>query len=615
MEALLNSQCAAQSVGPANQLFAMLIQTIMAAQCSISPPDMWPKDYGPTAINEGLQEYDFIIVGAGSAGSVVANRLSENPDWKILLLEAGGDPPIESEIPGLFLYTQKSSVDWEYYAEQSERYGKAMPGGSFWPRAKMLGGCSSMNFMLYVRGNERDYRQWAEQGCEGWSWEDVVKYFKKLENNKDFAEGRFHSKSGRVKVSRSNSSDLLANIVIEAMKERGYPKVEDINAEEYLGVVELQTTIDKGLRQSSAKGYLKGLQRQNLNIIKGAHVLKVLFEDKTAIGVRFKLNNRTIIATSRKEIVLSAGAINTPHILMLSGIGQREELNPFNIQTIADLPVGKNLQDHVIVAYFLTLTSSNENKRDLVSEYFNYLHDRSGSFAGIQGTHLSLFINTRYSKSKYPNLQFHYLFFQKGDSFRLSQFLKLMKYDNQINQTIFEANHERDIVVVWITLLNPKSVGKLVLKSANPFEKLKILPNYFDHPDDVQQLIEGLKRQREFLKIKTFEKHDATELKFDIPKCNSFNGNSDEYLRCYIAYFSTTIYHPVGTAKMGPPGDEQAVVDPQLRVKGVKNLRVIDASIMPTIVSGNTNIPTIMIGEKGADLIKLTWKQPAHSDL
>ncbi|EDS29165.1 conserved hypothetical protein [Culex quinquefasciatus] len=374
MEALLNSQCAAQSLGPANQLFAMLIQTIMAAQCSISPPDMWPKDYGPTALAQGLEEYDFIIVGAGSAGSVVANRLSENPDWKILLLEAGGDPPIESEIPGLFLHIQQSASDWNYHAERSPRASKAMPGGSFWPRGKMLGGCSAMNFMLYVRGNSRDYDDWAEQGCEGWSWEEVLPYFKKSENNADFKDSPFHSSKGLLGVERMGDFDSpFVNMIISAAQELGYPKLDD-------------------------------------------------------------------------------------------------------------------------------------------------------------------------------------------------------------------------------------------LKSASPHDKVRIEAGYLTDADDVRQLVDGLRRQRDFLQTKTFKKHEAVPIRFDIPECNSnYRLDSDEYLRCYISYFSTTIYHPVGTAKMGPIGDKQSVVDPQLKVRGVDSLRVIDASIMPNIVSGNTNAPTIMIGEKGADLIKSDW--------
>ncbi|XP_058821956.1 alcohol dehydrogenase [acceptor]-like [Topomyia yanbarensis] len=496
---------------------------------------------------------------------------------------------------------------------------RAMPRGSYWPRGKMLGGCSSMNFMLYVRGNDRDYNGWAENGCDGWSWQEVLPYFKKSENNVDFEEPAFHATFGELAVENIKSSEPLVKVIVDAAIEMGYKKLKDINGAHSIGIVELQGTIVNATRQSAAKSFLLNLERPNLHVIKRAHVSKIVFEGLLAKGVQFKLANKLVNAFTKREIVLSAGAINTPQILMLSGIGPRDHLKQMGIKSIADLPVGQNLQDHVIVAYFLKLEPSGEVNSDIKENYIQYLLNRSGILTGISGTHLNLFTNTNEEQSQYPNLQFHYLFFHKNDDFRILQYLKLMSYEAEINKTIFEASKSHDVVVVWVTLLNPKSVGHLELVNSDSFSKVKIFANFLENPDDTRQLLDGLKLQRKFLQTAPLRKHKATELTFDIPECNRHSSDSDEYLKCYVSYFSTTIYHPVGTARMGPDSDKQAVVDPRLRVRGVKQLRVIDASIMPNIVSGNTNAPSIMIGEKGADLIKSDWQPHGllqqHSEL
>ncbi|XP_065093148.1 glucose dehydrogenase [FAD, quinone]-like [Ochlerotatus camptorhynchus] len=487
-----------------------------------------------------------------------------------------------------------------------------MPRGSYWPRAKMLGGCSAMNFMLYVRGNERDYNSWAESGCEGWSWQEVLEYFRKSERNELFGNSSFHSLDGELKVGKFSRGNPLMETFIDAAVELGYAKLKDINGNKFIGMVELQGTVYKGRRQSAAKVFLSSVVRPNLHLIRNAQVMKVILENFSATGIQFRLqNNKLMEVKAKKEIILSAGAINTPQILMLSGLGPNIHLNMHGIETLVDLPVGKNLQDHVIVAYFIALEPGNEED-DVIKDYLQYLLSQSGLFAGNGGTHITLFLNTETIGSKYPNLQYHYLFFRKGDSYRMPQFLKLMSYEKDIHKTITKVSKKSDIAVVWITLLNPVSVGHIELRSSNPFEKVKIFPNYLNDSNDVRLLVDGLKWQRKFLNTKAMRSLNATELRFKIPECDDNPIDSDEYLKCYVSFFSTTIYHPVGTARMGPTRDQRAVVDPQLRVRGTKGLRVIDASIMPNIISGNTNAPSIMIGEKGADLIKTDW---LHIDL
>jgi len=607
----LTSQCVSQSVGPANQLFGLLIQTILAAQCSISPPEMWPKDYGPTAIEKGLEEYDFIVVGAGSAGSVVASRLSENENWKVLLLEAGGDPPIESEIPLLFLKVQNTTHDWGYFTEKSKDACLGTKNSCYWPRGKLLGGSSAINALIYVRGNRRDYDHWSKLGNPTWDWDNVLEYFKKSEDNQVksyIKDKKHHSVGGPLKVNQFDSPVAMKTIFTLSFYEMGYEDTPDINADKYLGITTAQVVAHDGARCSTAKAFLlPAKDRPNLHIIKNAHVTNLEYnQDGSVKGVKFLINELVEqSATVRKEVVLSAGAINTPQILMTSGIGPKDHLDELKIKVVKDLPVGKHLEDHVMIPYFLSFAKSSpieRSPRDFVQMTYQYLFQRTGELSNIGATDFMGFFST-VKDPKYPDIQLLMTYFYKNEPM-LEDILNLYGYEDDIIESILATSRYSETVMLFVVLLNPKSVGKIELRSADPFDPPKIHHNYLTEEDDVDTLVRGIRILRSISYADVYKTFEGEDVKVKLPICDEFRYDSEAYWKCYIRHMSLTMYHPTGTAKMGPESDDEAVVNSVLRVKGVKGLRVVDASIMPKIVSGNTNAPTIMIAEKAADFIK-----------
>ena len=532
--------------------------------------------------------FDYIIVGAGSSGCVLANRLSADSAVSVLLLEAGGpDTKFELQIPAAYSKLNGTTVDWGFWTEpQTVLNNRRM----YQPRGKTLGGCSSINAMAYVRGNRLDYDDWAGLGNAGWGYDDVLPYFKRSEHNEQFEQfdARYHGTDGLLNVTFAQYRTALADAFLDACQQTGICRNHDYNGAEQDGAGFLQFTIKNGKRHSAATAFLKPvMHRLNLTVITRAYTKQVLLTNDRATGVEFMTGKNTVqTATARREVILSAGSFQSPQLLMLSGIGPADALHRAGIALKKELPgVGQNLQDHLF-----TGVSSLSSQRGVSSNFhlkpFNQLKGLGSWLLNKTGPMTAspleavAFIKTEPEQDR-PNLQFHFAPVHMGDNYQADM------YDLTTWPTT-------DGYIVLPTLLKPKSRGYVTLRSANPIEAPLIQPNYLTHEEDRRVLIRGV---RQALAIKQADAFGPFRERIQTPADSS----SDDTIWQHILQQLETVYHPVGTCKMGT--DEMAVVDADLRVRGIDGLRVIDASVMPTIVSGNTNAPTIMIGERGADLV------------
>jgi choline dehydrogenase len=521
-----------------------------------------------------MDAVDYVIVGAGSAGCVLANRLSEDPDVRVLLLEAGGsDRNLNVKIPAAFAKQFHTKLDWDY-ATEPEPYcdGRSL----YVPRGKALGGSSSMNAMLYVRGRPLDYDLWERDGAEGWGWDRVLPYFLRAEHNERGAS-EFHAVGGPLNVAEQRSPRALCRELIDASAAAGIPRVADYNGPEQDGVSMFQVTQRNGRRWSAADAYLRpALKRPNLQVVKGAQALGLEFAGDRVTGVRYRRRwGGEQIARCQREVLLAAGAIGSPQLLMLSGIGPAAQLAEVGLAPRHDLPgVGQNLQDHPFVTVTWELSDSDtlygaEHPKHLAE----WLLRRSGKLTST-AAEVVAFVRTR------PGLPAADIQYHMGGAY----------YEDHGQET-FEGH----AAVIAPVLVSPRSRGAITLSSGDPSAKPRILTNSLAEPDDVASLVAGVELAREIGRQAPFAAKIVRELKPGLEIQGAAELEADLRRRAEL------IYHPVGTCRMGV--DERAVIDPQLRVRGLEGVRVIDASVFPVIPGGNTNAPTIMVAERAADLI------------
>lgn len=530
----------------------------------------------------------------GSAGCALANRLSENPNWNILLIEAGRNENLLMDVPLFVHYLQDYDVNWHYKTEKSDRYCLGMTNNQCnWPRGKVMGGSSVLNYMVYTRGNKKDYDRWAELGNDGWDYKNVSYYFRKLENNvvTDATPG-FHGKDGPVTVSYVDWKSPVAKAFIAAGLEKGY-KYNDYNGPKQSGFSYLQATISNGTRASSNNAYLYPIHdRKNLHVRKLSRVTKILFDKskKRAIGVRFFKNGNYQNVRAKKEVILSAGAINTPQLLMLSGIGPRKHLENLNIETIKHLAVGYNLMDHTApgaLTFLVNVTTIKMYKVIQLMNLVNYGAFYQGPISSPGGVEGIAFLDTKNQNSTddYPDLEL----LQMGGSVISDPIFKTnFGIKNEIYDDMFLPLEygRKEAFMVFPMVLRPKSRGRIKLRSNKAFDNPMIIPNYFSDPHDIDISIKGIRKIIDLMDTDAFRKCNGKLMDTPLPGCKHLKFNSDAYWECYTRHFTFTIYHHCGTAKMGPPSDPKAVVDPRLRVYGIEGLRVADASIMPEIITG-----------------------------
>jgi len=524
------------------------------------------------------REHDYIIVGAGSAGCVLASRLTEDPQVSVLLLEAGGRDrhPLIHMPAGLARLVNNPKINWGYYTEpEPQLLGRRL----YWPRGRVLGGSSSINAMCYVRGDAADYDEWAALGATGWNFDAVLPYFKKAEHRPN-GDPRFHGTGGPLHVEDLRHRNALSEYFLQAARERNHLLTDDFNGASQAGFGPYQATLKEARRCSTAVAYLRpAMMRPNLTVLTGASAERIDLEDDRAVGVEFARHSRLHRSRARREVLLCGGAINSPQLLMCSGIGPANELESVGIAVAVSHPeVGRNLQDHLDYCTLYKSTRSISYDMNLLEEGIaglRYVLTRSGPGAS-NVAEVGGFFRSQLATDSRADIQFHFVPAQLDDHGR-----------NRL------PGHGYTLHACF---LRPASRGHIGLRSSMMRDTPRIHANYLSAEGDLKRLSEGVKLSRDLLVARAFDDVRGEEI---FPGASA---RSDTGLVQAIREKAESIYHPVGTCRMG--SDARSVVDPTLRVRGVRSLRVVDASVMPRLIGGNTNAPTIMIAERAADLIK-----------
>ncbi|XP_060517251.1 glucose dehydrogenase [FAD, quinone]-like [Cylas formicarius] len=586
------------------ELIGMVQENLEAAQEYVLPTDNRDLVNVSDATLYDYGEFNYIVVGAGSAGAVLANRLSEVPNNHVLLLEAGGEQTEFTDILGLSPNLYFSDMNWGYNTTRQENACLGMVDQRcFYPRGKVVGGCSTINAGMYVRGSPLDFDRWeTELGNKGWSYNSVLPYFLKSENAVfDAREKKFHGEGGYLHVDVPSGTPGLETVIFDGFEELGQKRIEDYNGEEQVGISRVQFTLNENKRDSTGRAFLDNVRnRSNLHVSTNSYAVKVMItkETKTAYGVVFIKDNKQYIARAKNEVILSGGAINSPQLLMLSGIGPKQHLESLGIEVIEDLPVGQNLEDHMIYTGLFYRTNHTFYNNTLEELLQLYMDDKRPYIAGFSCEFVT-FVNFQNNTKDRPNVQILVssppnLNNNAGWVFKFNE--------------AYTAAHQSDpLHDIWFTplILHPKSKGSVTLQSNSPLDMPIIETNYLSDPDDHD--IETLYNATQFIlrlnETKAFRDFEATFMHPPMPTCDPvYDRYSKDWWYCSIRTIASTLYHPIATTRMGN-STENSVVDSELRVHGINGLRVIDAGVIPEHLSGLPNAAIIMVGEKGADLV------------
>jgi choline dehydrogenase len=534
----------------------------------------------------------------------------------VLLIEAGGEENFLQDIPMLAAVAQFTPANWAYKTEQQPSACLGLVDGQCnWPRGKVLGGTTVLNYMVYTRGSRKDYDGWEQNGCEGWGYDDVLPYFLKHEDMliPDLAnDTTYHSTKGELAITYPRYHTQSATDFIEAGVQIGYQGI-DYNGASHIGYSYAQCTIKDGMRLSSNRAFLEpATKRRNLHVLKNSLVTKILIHagNKTAYGVEYNgfLGIFGRKAYARKEVIVCAGAINSPQLLMLSGIGPKENLEKVGIPVIQDLKVGYNLQDHISLGtLFFTANSTITLRFDNIIEdvlyVTEYLMKRDGVLSAAGSIEALAFEDIVVDDDGNTEIE---LLFAGTTLASLKPVWVAWGGRNDIYE-VYKSLAHKNAFSIFPMLLYPKSRGRLLLRSSDPRDKPLLYHNYLTEKEDVDIMVKAIKRAIELTKAEAFQRHGVELFRVPLPPCKDHEFASDAYWECVVRYMTFSVYHQSGTCKMGPDSDEDAVVDPRLRVRGIKNLRVMDASIMPVIIAGHLTGPVYMIGEKGAAMVKADW--------